>query len=49
MILEAMYSGDFYQSETVSPTSPEYRKAIKACEKLMEQLSQSLNLSLIHI
>lgn len=43
MILEAMYSGDFYPSETVSPTSPEYRKAIKACEKLMEQLSQRLN------
>lgn len=43
MILEAMYSGDFYPCETVVPTSSEYRKAIKACEKLMEQLSQRLN------
>ena len=43
MILEAMYSGDFYPCETVVPTSPEYRKAINACEKLMEQLAQRLN------
>lgn len=33
MILEAMYSGDFYPSETVSPTSPEYRKADKSLRK----------------
>ena len=38
-----MYCGDFYPCETVVPTSPEYRKAIKACEKLMEQLSQRLS------
>lgn len=43
MILKAMYSGDFYPCETVVPTSPEYRKASKACEKLMEQLAQQLN------
>lgn len=30
-----------YQS--VVPTSPEYRKAVIACEKLMEQLSQRLS------
>ena len=40
MILEAMYNGEFYPCETVVPTSPEYRKAIIACEKLMEQLSR---------
>lgn len=44
MILEAMYSGNFYPCETVVPTSPECRKAIKACEKLMEQLAQRLNI-----
>ena len=33
MILEAMYNGEFYPCETVVPTSPEYRKAIIACEK----------------
>lgn len=43
MILEAMYSGNFYPSETVVPTSEVYRKAVKACEKLMEQLSQRLS------
>lgn len=43
MILESMYSGNFYPSETVTPTSLEYHKAIKACEKLMEQLSQRLS------
>ena len=37
MILEAMYNGEFYPCETVVPTSPEYRKAVIACEKLMEQ------------
>ena len=29
MILEAMYNGEFYPCETVVPTSPEYRKAVK--------------------
>lgn len=43
MILEAMYCGDFYPCETVAPTSLKYRKALKTCEKLMEQLSQRLN------
>ena len=38
MILEAMYNGEFYPCETVVPTSPEYRKAVIACEKLMEQM-----------
>ena len=45
MILEAMYNGEFYPCETVVPTSPEYRKAIIACEKLMEQLSQRRTMS----
>ena len=44
MILEAMYNGEFYPCETVVPTSPEYRKAVIACEKLMEQLSQRLKM-----
>lgn len=39
MILEAMYNGEFYPSETVVPTSPEYRKAVQSCAALMEQLS----------
>ena len=43
MILEDMYSGKFYPCETVVPTSSEYRKAVKTCEKLMEQLSQRLS------
>ena len=43
MILEAMYNEKFYPCETVVPTSPEYRKAVIACEKLMEQLSQRLS------
>ena len=43
MILEEMYSGRFYPCETVVPTSEAYRKAVKACEKLMEQLSQRLS------
>ena len=43
MILEAMYSGEFYPCETVVPTSPEYRKAIQTCAALMEQLSHRLS------
>ena len=43
MILEAMYNGEFYPCETVVPTSPEYRKAIQTCAKLMDQLSQRLS------
>ena len=43
MILEEMYSGRFYPCETGVATSEVYRKAVKACEKLMEQLSQRLS------
>ena len=43
MILEAMYTGEFYPCETVVPTSPEYRKAVQTCAALMEQLSQRLS------
>ena len=43
MILEEMYSGRFYPCETVVLTSEVYCKAVKACEKLMEQLSQRLS------
>ena len=43
MILEEMYSGRFYPCETVVPTSEAYRKAVKDCEKLLEQLSQRLS------
>ena len=38
MILEAIYSGDFYPSETVVPKSEKYRNALKACEKIMDRL-----------
>ena len=43
MILEAMYNGEFYPCETVVTTTPTYRKAMKACEKLMNQLSRRLS------
>lgn len=43
MILEAMYGGEFYPAETIVPTSPQYIQAMKACGKLMEQLSQRLS------
>ena len=43
MSLEAIYSGDFYPSEKVVPTSPAYIEALKTCEKLMEQLSRRLS------
>ena len=42
MILEAMYRGDFYPSETVVPKPEKYRNALKACEKIMDQLAQRL-------
>ena len=42
MILEAIYSGDFYPSETVVPKSEKYRNALKACEKIMDQLEERL-------
>ena len=43
MILEAMYNGEFYPCETVVTTTPTYRKTMKACEKLMDQLSRRLS------
>ena len=43
MILEAIYNGDFYPSETVVPKSEKYRNALRACEKIMDQLAQRLN------
>ena len=42
MILEAIYNGDFYPSETVVPKSEKYRNALRACEKIMDQLAQRL-------
>ena len=42
MILEAIYKGDFYPSETVVPKSEKYRNALKACEKIMDRLAQRL-------
>ena len=42
MILEAIYSGDFYPSETVVPKSEKYRNALKACEKIMDRLAERL-------
>ena len=42
MILEAIYSGDFYPSETVVPKSEKYRNALRTCEKIMDQLAQRL-------
>ena len=42
MILEAIYNGDFYSSETVVPKSEKYRNALRACEKIMDQLAQRL-------
>ena len=43
MILEAIYSGDFYPSETVVPKSKKYRNALKACEKIMDRLAEKLS------
>ena len=42
MILEAIYNGDFYPSEMVVPKSEKYRNALRACEKIMDQLAQRL-------
>ena len=42
MILEAIYNGGFYPSETVVPKSEKYRNALRACEKIMGQLAQRL-------
>ena len=43
MILEAIFNGEFYPSETVMPKSEKYRKALRACENLMQQLSRRLS------
>ena len=43
MILEAIYRGDFYPSETVVPKSEKYRNALKACEKIMDRLAEKLS------
>ena len=43
MILEAIYSGDFYPSETVVPKSEKYRNALKPCEKIMDRLAEKLS------
>ena len=43
MILEAIYSGDFYPSETVVLKSEKYRNALKACEKIMDRLAEKLS------
>ena len=42
MILETIYSGDFYPSETAVPKSERYRNALKACEKIMDRLAERL-------
>ena len=42
MILEAIYNGTFYPSETVVPKSERYRNALKACEKIMDRLAERL-------
>ena len=47
MILEPMYNGEFYPCETVVPTSPEYRKAVIACEKLIVLFAEPLG-QLLH-
>ena len=43
MILEAIYNGNFYPSETVVPKSERYRNALKACEKIMDRLTEKLS------
>ena len=41
MILEAIFNGEFYPSETVMPKSEKYRNALRACEKIMDQCRQA--------
>ena len=43
MILETIYAGNFYPSETVVPKSEKYRNALKACEKIMDRLAERLS------
>ena len=43
MILEAIFNGEFYPSETVMPSSQQYMQALRACENLMRQLSPRLS------
>ena len=42
MILEAIFNGEFYPSETEITKSQKYRKALRACEKIMDQLAERL-------
>lgn len=42
MVLEAIFNGEFYPSETVMPKSEKYRNALRACEKIMDQLAERL-------
>ena len=42
MILEAIFNGEVYPNETVIPKSEKYRKALRACEKIMDQLGERL-------
>ena len=37
MILEAIFNGEFYPSETVVPRSEKYRKALRDCVKMLAQ------------
>lgn len=43
MILEEMFNGRFYPSETVTVDSPRYKQAVKACADLMDALSERLS------
>ena len=43
MILEAIFNGEFYPSETVMPKSEKYRKALRVCEKIMNRLAERLS------
>lgn len=43
MILETLYNGDFYPCEMIVPKSQEFHEAMKACDKLTQQLSEKLS------
>lgn len=43
MILEEMFNGRFYPSETVTVDSLRYKQAVKACDDLMDTLSERLD------
>ena len=42
MILESLFYGNFSPVEQVYPEDPEYRKALKSIEVLMQQLYKTL-------